>query len=182
MTGLWLPAAAIRGEYSIVEYSHVSCLSLSAEVKFPARGGCSDSVPARGPCSLPWWMFPPGVPHIPKLRTCEQAKPNFPNSLLFTIQSLMAETDLFVWIFCHLWSNSFYLAVSLSVKYFLQILSGFFFPAIQGSLIFALFQCLLPRLILQLPGNSEFVCFVFILVIFEQLYISSPISVSHLSE
>lgn len=77
------------------------------------------------PC---FWIFP-------KLPRCEQENPNFPNSLLCTIKSLMAKRDFLVWIFCHLWSNSFYLAVSLSVKYFLQVLSVFF-PAIQGYLIF----------------------------------------------
>jgi len=71
------------------------------------------------------------------------------------------------------------------MKRFLQILCltiFFHFRAIQGYLIFALFQRLLPRLILQLPGNSEFLCFEFILVVFERLYIFSPISVSDLSE
>lgn len=106
--------------------------------------------------------------------------------MLFSIrQSLMTKTDenLFVWIYCHLWSNSLYLAASLSMKYFLQILClTVFFHAIQGYLIFALFQYLLPRLILQLPGNSEFLCFEFILVVFERLYSFSPISASDLSE
>lgn len=37
--------------------------------------------------------------------------------------------------------------------------------------MFALFPCLLPRLILRLPGNSEFLWFEFIFVVFEQLYI-----------
>lgn len=69
----------------------------------------------------------------------------------------------------------------LFYKFFVLLSSFFFFHAIQGYLIFALFQCLLPRLILQLPGNSEFLCFEFILVVFERLYIS-PISVSDLSE
>lgn len=52
-------------------------------------------------------------------------KVHFSNSVLFSVkQSLMTKTDenLFAWIYCHLWSNSFYLAVSHSMKYFLQIL------------------------------------------------------------
>lgn len=120
----------------------------------------------------------PCVPHIPKVPTCEQAKPNSPNSLFLTIKSLKQ-------ISLYGYSVTFGLFILLSSSQwniFYKFCLDFFFPAIQGYLIFALFQHLLPRLILQLPGNSEFICFVFILVIFEQLYILSPISVSHLAE
>lgn len=112
---------AMQGEYSIVGPWLVLCVpSLQRENSRAEEAAVTQSLLV-GLAAFPRWMFP-------KLPTC-QANLNIPNSLLFTIKSPTAKPDLFVvWIFCHLWSNSFYFAVSLSVKYFLQILSGFFFP------------------------------------------------------
>lgn len=69
----------------------------------------------------------------------------------------------------------------LSIFYKFVLLS-FLFSCYPRIFNFCPILASLARLILQLPGKSEFHCFEFIFVIFEALYIFSPIFESDLSE